>query len=99
MATLVFEQSMELSAGGKSQSVAMSTTSAASTAISKSGYIVVYVSADCFARKGVAPTALINGTDQFLVGGNQYRFPWTDGEKIAFITVTGTGTAYITPGV
>lgn len=92
------EQSLTIGEGGSSQTVAMSTTSAASTAI-YAPYIVVYVSADCFARCGASPTALSNGTDQFLVGGNQYRFPWIDGDKLALIVASGTGTAYITPGV
>jgi len=92
------EESLTLSSGGTSQSVSMSTTSASSTAI-WAPFIVVYVSVDCFARSGAAPTAVSTGADQFLVGGNQYRFPWKPGDLIALITATGTGTAYITPGV
>lgn len=92
------EESLTLTPGGSSQSVSMSTTSAASTAL-YAPYIVVYVSNDCFARSGASPTALSTGVDQFLVGGNQYRFPWKDGDKIALIMASGTGTAYITPGV
>lgn len=95
---LIHEQSLSLSPGGTSQTVAMSTASAASTAIN-APYIVVYVSADCFGRSGTSPTALSTGVDQFLVGGNQYRFPWKDGDKLALIVASGTGTAYITPGV
>jgi hypothetical protein len=94
----IAEHSLTITGGNDSQTVAMSTTSAQSTALNSES-IVVYVSADCFARAGTNPTALSTGVDVFLVGGNQYRCPWKPGDKLALIVASGTGTAYITPGI
>ena len=94
----VTEYSMPVHAGGTSQSVAISTTSAQSAALSF-GTAVVTPTANCFVRQGSNPTALANGTDQYLVANNSYRLTGiVPGNKLAFITGTGTGTVYITPG-
>ena len=94
----VSQHSLTLSPGGTGEKIAISTVSAPSAAYF-TPYLVVYSDVACYARSGATPTALATGVDQYLVGGAQYRFPWKDGDKAAFITLTGTGTVYITPGV
>lgn len=84
--------------GGQSESVAISGTSAQSAAITGT-HAVVTPTIDCFFRQGASPTALADGTDQILLGGNQYRISGiVNGNLLAFITTGGTGTVYITPG-
>ena len=84
--------------GGQSASVAISTASAQSFAIT-SGSAVVTPTVDCFFRQGSNPTALSNGTDQVLFANNSYRIAnITSGNKLAFITGAGTGTVYLSPG-
>lgn len=93
-----FEFSMAARSGGQSQSVSMSTTSAQSTAINAEWAVVTPDSA-CFFRKGANPTALSNGADQYLAAGSAYRINGLqEGDKLAFIVASGTGTVYITPG-
>ena len=92
------ESSLKALSGGQSQAVSISGTSAQSTAISGTSAVVT-PTVDCFFRADSNPTALSNGTDQILLGGNQYRiFGITSGHKLAFITTGNTGTVYITPG-
>lgn len=79
----------------------MSTTHAESTAINSESALV-YVTADCFVRQGSpgGTVSVSDGTDEALVGGNQYRVVGiTPGNVLSFVTAAGTGTAYITPGV
>lgn len=101
----ISEISLELNAGGTSQKVAMSTTSAQSAAAALAtnepkGAPLKYVitpDAACFIRKGANPTALSDGTDLYLVANQSYRVELMDGEKMAFIVASGTGNVYITP--
>lgn len=93
----VKELSIDIGAGGTSQVVAISATSAQSAAIASSRAVIT-PTVDCFVRQGSNPTALSDGTDQFLVGGQMYRVSLTAGNKLAFKTATGTGSVYITPG-
>lgn len=88
---------MNFAAPGSCQAVAISTTSASSTAF-KSRVIDVTPTVDCFARyspSGSAVTALSNGTDQFLLAGSTQRFDVIPGSLVAFITSSGTGTVHI----
>jgi hypothetical protein len=95
---LVSESSIFANTGGTSQAVSISSVSAQSSAITD-GFAVVTPTTDCFFRAGANPTALSNGTDQILLGGNTYRITnITSGHKLAFITTSATGTVYITPG-
>lgn len=97
-ASLVTEQSIVALTGGQSAAVVISTTSAQSAAIT-AGSAVVAPTVDCFFRQGTNPTALSNGTDQILLAGNAYRINGiTSGDKLAFITASGSGTVYISPG-
>lgn len=91
------ELSLVIDSGGRSSSISISTTSAQSAA-SSNGEAVICPSVDCFVRSGANPTAVSDGTDQFLVGGTQYRVRFGEGHKLAFITASGTGTVYFTPG-
>ena len=84
--------------GGQSEAIAISGTSAQCTAIT-AGSALVTSTVDCFFRQGANPTALSNGTDQLLLGGNTYRISGiTSGYELAFITTGASGTVYITPG-
>lgn len=91
------ETSLVIDAGGNSSSISISTTSAQSAA-SPNGEAVICPSVDCFVRSGANPTAVSTGADQFLVAGTQYRVKFAPGHKLAFITASGTGTVYFTPG-
>ncbi len=60
--------------------------------------VVVTPTQDCFFRKGAAPVAVVDGTDQFLVAKNTYRiFGLSPTDKLAFNSATA-GDIYITPG-
>ena len=99
---VVFEHSLNILSGGQSSSVAISTTSAQSGVFTfdaaLAGYVLITVDANCFVRQGVDPTALSDGTDQILLANQTYRCWVNSGNKLAFKTATGTGTAYMTPG-
>lgn len=80
------------------QSVSVSTTSAATTNAIGSDTAVVYSTVECFALAATTPTATVaNGTP---IPANQLiritGLASTD--KIALISASGTGTAYIRPG-
>lgn len=102
----MIEYSADILSGGQSQKVALSTTSAQSTAITApSGHpagtpvpVLVLCDVPAFVRRGSNPAALNDGTDQILAAGTHYRVSVMSGEKLAFILASGTGNAYITPG-
>jgi hypothetical protein len=83
--------------GGKSQAVAISTTSAQSTPIIDETALVT-LTTSAFVRKGTNPTAVSTGADIYLMADVTYRLAVARGERLAFITTGGSGTAYITPG-
>lgn len=99
------EISMGLTDGGTSQKVAIGIVSAQSAAAAaastenKGAPIKYLVTPDvtCFVRKGANPTAVADGTDQILIANQTYRVELMDGEKMAFITASGSGNVYITP--
>lgn len=94
-----YEYSLKALDGGTSQALAVSTTSAPSAAISAGDSVVVTPTVDVFFRKGSAPVAVSDGTDQFLLANSMYRLAGiSGGEKLAFKTASGTGTVYITFG-
>lgn len=93
---LVSQETGQIYPGGQSQKVAVSTTSAQSTAL-QCKTVVLCADVDCFIRQGVNPTALSDGTDQFLPAYNIVRyFNFHPGNKIA-VKATGAGNLYITP--
>jgi hypothetical protein len=98
-AALVSASSLNALSGGQSSAVAISGTTAASAAIT-AGSVVATPTVDCFFRVGAAtPTAVSNGTDQILLGGNTYRISGiTSGHMLAFITTGAAGTVYVSPG-
>lgn len=93
----LMQVSVVVDEGGKSQALAISGTSAQSSAIN-SNYALVTVTTACFARQGANPTATSDGTDIYLAPDTTYRVNVTKGNKLAFKTSGATGTAYITPG-
>lgn len=104
-----FERELTIAAdeGGLSQAVAISTTSAQSTAFTAASanpgtnevYLVVFATVECFFRQGADPTALDTGVDQFLPANTWARLNVPVGNKLAFKTAVGSGTVYITPRV
>lgn len=97
------EISMEILSGGQSSKVAISTASAQTAAIvavpGQTAVKAVFTpDVDCFVRRGTNPTAVSDGTDQLVKANNAYRCEMLPGEKLAFITATGTGNVYFTPG-
>ena len=93
----VFEESMKVLNGGTSVAISISTTSAQSAAILTNS-IVVYATVACWLRQGSNPTALSDGTDQYLPAEVQMRLvDITPGNKIAFKAAT-SGTVYLTQG-
>lgn len=97
------ELSVVVDTGGRSQSVAISGTSAQSAAItpaiasSPRTYVLATPTVDVFVRQGTNPTATSDGTDIFLLGGASYRLDLTAGNKLAFKTTGATGLVYLTP--
>lgn len=86
--------------GGLSQVVAISGTSAQSSVLTTVGGVdaLVTPTVDCFVRQGANPTALSNGTDMILLGGNTYRLSGiASGNRLAFITSGAAGSVFITP--
>lgn len=92
------EPSLSANDGGTSQTIAISTASAASTALT-SDTVLIYSTINCFMRRGVTPVALSGGTDQFIASNSYLRIDnIRSGDKLAFITASGTGSVYLTPG-
>lgn len=93
------EISLVPNAGGNSEVIAISTTSAQSSILfhEYAGYVNILSTTDCFMRTGANPTALADGTDQFIPGNNLLRIgPIPEDWKLAFITASGAGSVYIT---
>ena len=98
MPSSVYQVSMPANEGGISQSVSISTTSAQSAVINE-GEAMVTPTVNCFFRAGTNPTAVSDGTDSILLANNTYRISGIkQGHILAFITSSGSGSAYITPG-
>ena len=101
---VVFEHSLNILTGGQSSKVAVSTTSAQSAAFGAATdavpaqYVLITPDTNCFVRQGSAPVAVSDGTDQILLANNTYRVYVNSGNKLAFITASGTGNVYLTPG-
>lgn len=95
---VISEESIQVLTGGQSQAISVSTTSAQSSEINVAS-ATVYSTVDVFFRQGSNPTALSNGIDQILPAYQILRLSRiTPGNKLAFITTTGTGTVYLTKG-
>jgi hypothetical protein len=96
----ISEYSVKALSGGQSDAIALSTTSAQTTkqAIIDAEKVAVFCEEKVFFREGTNPTALSDGTDQIIPGGVWTRISKTAGYKLAFITSSGSGTVYITPG-
>ncbi len=94
----VSEESFTLYSGGISQQVAMTTASAQSSVITNSKTLYVVATAACFVRQGTNPTAVSDGTDQYIPANVPMRLAgFATGNRLACIVPTGTGTLYITP--
>jgi hypothetical protein len=83
--------------GGRSQALAISSTSAQSAAINVA-YALVTLTTSGFVRQGSNPTATNDGTDIYLLSDVTYRLNIKPGNKLAFCTTASAGTAYVTAG-
>lgn len=94
----VIATSVRIGEGGTAHSVAVSAVSAQSQAI-ESADVVITPTVDVFVRRGANPTAVNNGTDDFLKGSNSYRLrDFQRGQKLAFIKAgADDGTVYVSP--
>lgn len=92
------EISLGIGSGGSSQLVSLSTASVSSAAI-HSDTCVIYATANCFVRQGSAPTAVSDGTDQFIPASTFLRLRIDKGNKLGLINAAGAsaGAVYITP--
>ncbi len=93
----MFETSIVAMDVANSQAVSVSTTSAQSSAISGT-HVTIFATAACFMLAGANPTALSNGTCQYVPANTLLRVQIKSGAKLAFIVSTGAATVYITPG-
>lgn len=96
--------SLVVPSGATTKALAISTTSAQTDAL-RGGEIVVSSDVACFVVRGASPTATVPAAGGAaggvpLVAGAQYRLTGgAVGEKLAFITATGSGTVYYTESV
>lgn len=93
----VSQESMKIDSGGQSLKVTLTTSSAQSAAITGARTLYVCATVDCFLRQGANPTALADGTDQFLPAYAPMRLrDFISGNKLAAIG-TAAGALYVTP--
>lgn len=98
--------SAEALSGGQSAKVALSIASAQGPLVSiptthpKGVPLKCLVTLDVagFIRKGTNPTAVADGTDQYVPANTPFRVELMDGERLAAILASGTGNMYFTPG-
>lgn len=101
----VTQVSMAVLSGGQSSKVALTTASAQGPVVTQPATLPAGCAVPCtlvldaagFVRKGTNPTALSDGTDQYLVANFPYRIELMAGERLAIILASGTGNAYFTP--
>lgn len=102
----IVEISIGLPTAGTSEKVTLAAgsvqmASAAAAVTSEKGQPIKYLvtpDTSVFVAKGTNPTAVNTGADLILIANNSYRVELMDGEKLAFIPVTGTtGNVYVTP--
>jgi len=89
-------EASSIAAGGTCQSVAISSISAQSAAITAQ-LVHLTPTVDCFVREAASPTALSDGTDEFLMAWVTQSKIITSGNKLAFKTTSASGTVYIAP--
>lgn len=100
--TMLISLAVPSSASGRA--LAVSTTSAQSVTLT-GGNVVVKSDVECFVTRGTNPTAVVPTTGGtlggvLLVAGAQYRLTGVkEGERLAFITASGSGTVYYAEGV
>jgi hypothetical protein len=83
-----------ISPGTFCQKIAISSTSAQSTAINGS-IVHVTPTTGCFMRRGSNPVAVSTGVDHYLVAGATQEFNISKGDLLAFITDAATGSVYV----
>lgn len=94
---LVTQETGQIYAGGQSQKVTVTGTSAKSTELNCKT-VVLCSDTDCFIRQGMEPVALSDGTDQFLPAYTIVRFyNYHPANKIGVISNGTNGSLFITP--
>lgn len=80
------------------QSVSVSGTSAATSNAIGSPECLVYSTVECFALAGSSPTATVAAGTPIPANVLLRLYGLRADEKLAFISSSGTGTAYVRPG-
>lgn len=90
------EQSLKVRDTANGITLSISTSSTPSGVLTHDDAVVIST-VDCFVTKGASPVATTGG--QFIPANTPLRlWGWKAGEQLAFITASGTGTVYISPG-
>ena len=84
-------------AGEGQQSVAVSTSSAATTNPIDSENPLIYTTVEVFVVAGPSPTAAVATGTPIPAGGYIRLRGVQPGDRLAFITASGTGTVYVLP--
>jgi hypothetical protein len=82
--------------GGFAQKVDFTSVSAQSAKIDAKSALI-FTTTPGFVRAGADPVALADGTDPYLSVGIHYRVRFPRNSKLAFISDSGSGSAFITP--
>jgi hypothetical protein len=80
------------------QSVSVSGVSAQTTNAIGAAECLVYANVECFVLAGSNPTATVAAGTPIASGQTIRLRGLVAGDKLAFITASGTGTAYVRPG-
>lgn len=81
--------------GEGQQSVSVSTSSAATTDLIASTDPLIYSTVECFAVAGASPTATVAVGTPIPAGVLVRLAGVSPGDRLAFITASGTGTVYV----
>ena len=96
-----YEISLNVPSSATSSTLAIGTTAAGSAAFPGNGgmgtTVVFTPSVDCYVRQGATVAVVADGTDMLVRGGMTYRAYVAPGNKLNFITATGTGSVSMTP--
>jgi hypothetical protein len=79
------------------QSVSVSTSSAQTTSALTGNDPLVYATVECFVVAGTNPTASVATGTPIPAAGYVRLLGVQPGDKLAFITASGTGTVYVCP--
>ena len=88
-------------ASGKIQNVSITGTSAPTTNGAPHGctLLMLISTTNCWFRSGTSPTAAKDATSIYLPAGVYFYLPCNEGDKVAFIQDSASGTAQVIPAL